>query len=233
MRLMRLLERQWLHAGSLLFLVAFISMSINLPLVREGQAFGLATPAWLWAGVCIAIAHQIFVWGFWRLELYHGALTRALGASAFPTFAVCFAVLGLLRLIVAGIAAYSNRDSLGEPSLYSYSFALALLVPVAYLMFSIYKYFGFKRAIGADHFFECHRNIPLVREGIFRWTGNAMYVFGFLMFWAIAIWYLSAAALVLAAFNHIYIWVHYFCTERPDMRYIYGNHLKTLPPEQR
>jgi len=32
----------------------------------------------------------------------------------------------------------------------------------------------------------------------------------------------ATAALVLAAFCHAYIWVHYFCTEKPDMKRIYG-----------
>ena len=31
----------------------------------------------------------------------------------------------------------------------------------------------------------------------------------------------SWAALVVAFFSHAYIWVHYLCTERPDMRLIY------------
>ena len=30
------------------------------------------------------------------------------------------------------------------------------------------------------------------------------------------------AALVVAMFSHAYIWVHYFCTERPELRVIYG-----------
>jgi hypothetical protein len=27
----------------------------------------------------------------------------------------------------------------------------------------------------------------------------------------------------VAAFNHLYIWVHYFTVEKPDMDYIYGS----------
>jgi hypothetical protein len=33
----------------------------------------------------------------------------------------------------------------------------------------------------------------------------------------------SSAALLLAAFNHAYVWVHYFTTEKPDMGVIYGS----------
>jgi len=35
------------------------------------------------------------------------------------------------------------------------------------------------------------------------------------------LWYASQAALWLALFNHIYIWVHYYATELPDMQRIY------------
>jgi hypothetical protein len=43
-----------------------------------------------------------------------------------------------------------------------------------------------------------------------------------------ALWYASRPALVAAVFSHLYIWVHYFATERPDMRRIYG-HLGDSP----
>lgn len=32
----------------------------------------------------------------------------------------------------------------------------------------------------------------------------------------------GTAGLAIALFNHHYIWVHYFATERPDMEEIYG-----------
>jgi DNA polymerase elongation subunit (family B) len=44
-----------------------------------------------------------------------------------------------------------------------------------------------------------------------------------LVLYAVAIWYNSEAALWVTAFNHTYIWVHYYCTELPDMRVIYGD----------
>jgi hypothetical protein len=49
-----------------------------------------------------------------------------------------------------------------------------------------------------------------------------MYVYGFFILWIIAILFRSKEALLLAAFNHLYIWVHYYYTEKPDMDYIYG-----------
>jgi len=49
-----------------------------------------------------------------------------------------------------------------------------------------------------------------------------MYALVFLALWALAFLTGSLAALSLAAFEQAYIWVHYFCTERPDMDLMYG-----------
>jgi hypothetical protein len=66
------------------------------------------------------------------------------------------------------------------------------------------------------------RSVPFVRGGIFRFTANGMYVFGFFLLWVPGLWWASAAALFVALFNHLYIWVHYFATELPDIRRIYN-----------
>jgi len=49
-----------------------------------------------------------------------------------------------------------------------------------------------------------------------------MYVFAFLLFWALGVGCDSSAALLVAAFSHAYIWVHFHATEKPDMRFLYG-----------
>ena len=63
--------------------------------------------------------------------------------------------------------------------------------------------------------------LPILK-GIFRFTRNGMYVYGFLILWVPALWWASVAALTAALFNHLYIWVHYFATEKPDMARIYS-----------
>ena len=100
--------------------------------------------------------------------------------------------------------------------------ALVALVPAIYLFYSVKRYFGFRRAFGIDHFDESYRSLPFVRKGIFRFTRNGMYVYGFLLLWVPGFWFASLAALSVALFNHLYIWVHYFATELPDMKRIYG-----------
>ena len=93
---------------------------------------------------------------------------------------------------------------------------------LALLAYSVTRYFTYRRAVGIDHFDPSYRNEPLVRHGIFRFTPNAMYTFGLLILWVPGLLAASAAALLAALFSHVYIWVHYFCTERPDMHHIYA-----------
>ena len=100
---------------------------------------------------------------------------------------------------------------------------LILLLPGLYAMYSVREYFGMSRAAGGDHFDVRYRAMPLVKDGIFRYTDDGMYIYAFLLFWAIAVGFNSTAALVVAAFSHAYIWVHFFATEKPDMDYLYAN----------
>jgi hypothetical protein len=90
-------------------------------------------------------------------------------------------------------------------------------------MYSTARYFGFSRAAGADHFDPRYRDMPRVTQGIFRFTSNGMYLYAFLLFWAIATGFNSSAAVVVAAFSHAYIWVHFYSTEKPDMNFIYSS----------
>ena len=128
----------------------------------------------------------------------------------------------VLRPILAFALGWSNRGTLPiDPGL-GFAIAAICIGLTGYLAYSVRRFFGFYRAFGIDHFEPSYRDVPFVRQGIFRWTPNAMYVFGFLILWAPAFLFQSVAAFALAAFSHAYIWVHYYCTEQPDMRRIYG-----------
>jgi hypothetical protein len=63
---------------------------------------------------------------------------------------------------------------------------------------------------------------PALGEGAFAWTSNAMYALVFLGLWGSVLLTGSLAALAAALFQHAYIWLHYYCTEAPDMALIYG-----------
>lgn len=179
---------------------------------------GEPVPVTFWVAVAFPVAHQVFVWLAWRLELRSGATSKALG---FPAYLVAFFALFGGRFVSLAAVAWLDRGSLGLPSLPHALLTVALLLPGLFAMYSVMRYFGLARASGADHLDARYRDLPLVKQGIFRFTNNGMYLYAFLLFWALAIGASSSAALVVAAFSHAYIWVHYWATERPDMRFIY------------
>lgn len=134
-----------------------------------------------------------------------------------------FFVLFAGRIIALTIVAYLDRGSLGLGTIAQVVLTGALSLPGIYAVYSVHRYFGLARAAGADHFEARYRTMPLVNKGIFRYTTNGMYLYAFLCFWAIAIGFNSVAALIIAAFSHAYIWVHFFATEKPDMDYLYSS----------
>jgi Phospholipid methyltransferase len=142
-------------------------------------------------------------------------MTALLGAVAFFPFAFGFAIIGIARVVGcvrACLRQPGNRRS--HPFRAEDCSCRRLLARALPVLFS-------QRAFGADHFDPSVRSLPFVRRGIFRFTSNGMYVYGFLLLWVPALWWASAAALCVTLFNHLYIWVHYFATERPDIDRIY------------
>ena len=215
-------EKQALHAFALAVLLALTAMTGRREGVSEGSLWGITTPTWLWAAVATAIVHQLWVWLCWRLELHTQWLSRHFGDAGFRIYAAGFAVLGPSRVLVIIALAAANQGTLDVNRTAANGLAMLMLIPALYLFYSVKRYFGFRRALGADHFDPAYRTMPLVREGIFRFTSNGMYTFGFFVVWLPGLYAASQAALLAAAFNHAYIWVHYYVTELPDMRRIYG-----------
>lgn len=221
-RLALVFERQWLHVGALVLLLAGFARVSRFEGFEVGSLWGLSSLEWAWLTVWLAVAHQSLVWCCWRTELHAGFLSAAMGEAGFTVYAVLFSILGIARTLAVWLLAIANQGTVDISVAVLRPLAIALLVPALYLFYSVRRYFGFRRAFGADHFDPSYRSLPLVREGIFRYTTNGMYVFGFLILWVPALWWGSVAALWVALFNHLYIWVHFFSTEWPDMRRIYG-----------
>lgn len=204
-------EGQMLHIVSLIVLLtaaALVWTSLGNP---HSQAF--------WIAISFPILHQVWVWTTWRIELQTSIVSRSIG---FNGYLLVFALLFVGRLLSLAWLALQDRGSLNLDLTILVPVTFIVLLPGLYAMFSVARYFGIARAAGADHFNYSYRELPLVKEGIFRYTDNGMYVFAFLLFWAVAIGFNSISALVVAAFSHAYIWVHYYSTEKPDMDYLYG-----------
>jgi hypothetical protein len=218
-----LFEGQGRHAAALvvlLFATAIASRYVD----TSGMYLGVTSMQWLAIAVAVPIVHQAYVMLVWRVELHTGAISDWLGLrEGFLIYGIVFVVLGVGRPISLFALAMANAGTLALSNEVALAIAATLVLPVIYLQHSVVKYFGFRRALGADHFDERYRAMPLVREGIFRFIPNAMYAVGFLALWAIAVAFRSEAALVAAAFAHAYIWVHYYFTEKPDMDRIYAS----------
>ena len=184
--------------------------------------WGISTELWFWLSIAAPIFHQVYVWIVWRLELYRNTFTSRFGLRrAFNIYRIGFSILLVSRLFFITTLALSSQNSLTINPVFSYLVAATITPAIIYLLYSIKVYFTMDRAFGIDHFDKAYKE-PYVKAGIFRYTDNGMYIFGLMILYLPGLLLFSKAALMLALFNHLYIWVHYYCTERPDMSVIYG-----------
>lgn len=179
-------------------------------------------PLWFWAAVLVAPIHQIYVVFAWRGELFHGLFTKWFGDRAFDMHMKFFFPLLVARVILMFTLAYFDRWSATLALPLYVGLLIFLTIMTVWTMASVKLFFTFRAAAGEDHFSADYRGKPLVKRGIFKYLQNAMYVGGFCAVWLPGVIFMSKAALLAAAFQHAYIWVHYFCTEKPDMAVIYG-----------
>lgn len=214
-------EKQSGHALALAALLP-LAWLFALRLSLQGAYLGLSAATWYWLAVWVAVAHQVYVMLVWRAQLHHGWVTRTFGEAGFKLYAAGFALLGLGRVAAMLGLAVADRGTLPWPRPLLAALAIVCAAFTVWLLYSVGRYFGFERAFGGDHFFEKYRRGGMVTQGIYKYFNNAMYTVGFLGLWLAAFAYASEAALVAAAFNHLYVWVHYYTTEKPDMARIYG-----------
>lgn len=215
-------EKQLWHYLLLAILLAGLYIISRADGFLADQFLGVSTGTWFYMGIAIPVVHQFYVWFCWRAQLHYSLITMLLGRSGFTYYSIIFLILMISRFVLILFLAISNKNSLNVSPmvLYGLSFISGLLT--LYVLYSIARYFTFRRALGIDHFDLSYRSAEFVREGIFRFTDNAMYTFGLLILWIPGLLFSSEAALAVALFSHIYVWVHYYCTEKPDMKRIYG-----------
>ena len=216
-------ERQVLHWLLLASLLSVTAIVVRDETFLIGSCAGRSTATWFWLAIAFPVAHQTYVWLCWRLELHKRWFTTHLGGNGFRLYAAGFAFWGLGRFYALIGLGTANQNTLPVNEALLDAVATVLLALVVYLFYSVARYFTFKRAMGIDHFDPSYRTKPLVRGGIFRFARNGMYTFGLLAVWLPGLYTASRAALLAAAFSHAYIWVHYYCTELPDMKRIYGD----------
>ncbi|MDF1881989.1 hypothetical protein JHD50_11885 [Sulfurimonas sp. MAG313] len=213
---------------ALVFIIAVAWVFTQDSDISLGRYYGVNSAIWFWIGIVIPIFHQLYVTITWRLELYKQSLTRLFGERrAFVLYAIGFAILFSSRFLVVIVLSLSNAHTLAIEPMFAYVMAGLITPFVVYLFYSVKKYFTIERAFGIDHF-DKNYNVPYVKGGIFKYTDNAMYIVGLLILFIPGLVLLSKAALIVALFNYLYIWVHFYCTEEPDMKEIYGNTPKDI-----
>ena len=216
-----LFEGQFQH---LLLLAGLLPGAVYVaqPALDGSTWLGVGDGAWFTAAVTITVIHQVVVWFVFRAQLAFSLFTRLFGRYDLLVWGAIFFPFLLLRPLLTLAVAAADAGSLDlYPSLQMVAGVL-LLAPAVYTLYSVGRYFGIDRALGGDHFRQRYREMPMVTEGAYQYSSNAMYSFAFLALWSIALLARSQAALGVALFQHAYIWVHMYCTERPDMRVIYG-----------
>ena len=208
----------------ILFLACLVpgAVFLALPALDNSTWLGITDSTWFYSLLIIVIIHQFLGWFVFRSQLCFSLFSRIFGRYDLFVWGCLFFPFLLLRPLLTLALGLADAGSITEFRSLQIIVGLILLLPAFYTLWSLHKYFGMVRALGADHFREQYRQMPIVREGAFKYSSNAMYAFVFLIFWAIALLTGSLAALAAALFQHAYIWVHLYCTEEPDMRIIYG-----------
>ncbi|MEP2532253.1 methyltransferase [Shimia sp.] len=176
---------------------------------------------WAWVSIWLAVLHQVMVAVVFRLQLHRRLMTRMFEEGDLQVWGMLFFPLLVARPVTILIVAVLDRGSLGVPVWIGIPLGAVFLGLSAYTMYCVKRYFSFERALGGDHFYDHYADMPIVRQGAFGWSQNAMYTFGFLGLWAFALLLGSWQALIVAAFQHAYIWVHMYTVEGPDMRHLY------------
>ena len=213
-------NQQW----TLLSLSIMVSCTFAMlsPANLVGSFWGIDTRIWFGIGLAVPILHQLYVWWVWRWELYSQSFTKLLGLKrAFKLYTIGFSFLFASRLISIIIVALATQNTLTLDPWISYSLTALFTPLVIFLFYSVHRYFGMERAYGIDHF-DRNYHKPFEKKGIFKYTNNGMYTVGFLILYIPGLLAFSAPALLLALFNHGYIWVHFYTTEQPDMKEIFG-----------
>jgi hypothetical protein len=216
-----MLKGQLLHFG---FLAAAIPLLVFTSHPGAGSWLGISVASWFALALAVPILHQVYVWLCWRLELQGQAITSRWGLErGFRIYVIGFFFLFGSRFLTLLLLAIADHDSLAMTAPLRGGVAAPILILGGYTMFSVKHYFGFRRAAGIDHFDPAYRSKPFVRQGMFKYTRNAMYVFALQLTWLFGILAASKLAMIAAGFQSIYIWIHYFGTEKPDMDHIYGS----------
>lgn len=187
------------------------------------KSFGLAAYQWIIFSWIFAGVFQFWIAICWRLEFHQQTLSKLFGQAGFLIFRVGFVTFGALRFLPLFPISFLTVNTLPIPNGLRLILIILSTPFILWGMYSVAFYFGLNRAFGADHFDPSYRTKTLEIRGIFKYIPNSMYTVVLLLLYHPALFWFSKAGLITALFHHTFVWVHYFCTEKPDMKEIYQN----------
>jgi hypothetical protein len=215
--------RQPLHVILLLLLCGGLWLAGLIPGFRISHSSNITVGMVVVLSAVIGVLHQMWVLIFWRLELGSSAISRTFGDAGFVIYWIGFVFFITARLASIIYLAPLNSGTLAVPLVIRLILVGIIAVLNIWGLYSVFRYFGVRRAFGLDHFDPSVRHEGLVKGGAYRYTRNVMYLIVLPVFCVPGLLWGSGASTVLGVFHYIYVWVHYYCTELPDMAAIYGD----------
>jgi len=209
-------KHQIWHIGGTIILFYIAAQFVDLN-NNSNTFIGIDALSWFMIAMSMPLIHQAYVWICWRSELCWKSISNTIGFKGYVVIFFTFIISRLSAIVLC----FVDYGSLYTPGWFAWILSIILFIPGAYTMYSVKKYFGFLRAAGADHFDTKYRDMPFEKRGIFKWSPNAMYLFGIGIPFAFAVATGSKSMLIVAIYTYISIWLHYFCTEKEDFKYIY------------
>ena len=219
----KILQHQGYHLLAFLLLGALLHYTTQVYPDGPRRVWGLSASQWIWLSWIAAGVFQFWITFFWRMELYGGRISAWMGAAGFPVYRAGYVVFGLLRLFPVVPISIASPATASVPLWVSLPFLIVTIPLSLWGLYGAAVYFGVTRASGADHFDPAYREKNLETRGIYKYTPNVMYAVVLLALYHPGLVWQSAPGLIAAAVHHAFVWVHYFCTEKPDMKEIYGS----------
>ena len=205
----------------------FLSLAVVQLLVLypndELNVLSFSLSHWTFFSWVVAGIFHLWIVLFWRIEMYSGKISSWFGSSGFKIFRSGFIFLFLSAFLPLIPVSFLTGKSMEINPVLRLTGLIVTTPFILWGMFSVFVYFGIDRAVGADHFFSKYRSMTLEKRGIFKYIPNSMYTVVLLMLYHPGLYYESGLGLFFALIHHTFVWVHYFCTEKPDLQEIYGS----------
>ncbi len=216
-------KQDWHFALLALLVVSVNAIMVLYPLSFTGVFWGLSTGTWLWIGVFTAILHQIYIMLIWRIQLETRWLTTNLPRLGFIAYLIDYTLMLAARTGAIILVAAANREVIFIPDSFRWVGSIILGIVFTWLTYSVTKSSSYKDLAGAVFFESKDPNHCGIQKNISAVVPGAVYIFGPLSFYIPGLVLASPASLLLALFNHIYIWIHYCYTEAPSLKRVYSS----------